>query len=817
MNSGRTTQKWLILPVGVPLVATRICCIACAYGLILYALSCVTAPEELAQRVEDGRTVSYDQSIEVPSHEAPEWSVALFLKAEALRMNGDDSRAIIHYCELINASTRSSGRLTALTGIALWRILRDSESIEICDTDVFDIADYVLATGSIVRRFLSVIQVQYTGTTLSEFEMQIWRSLAAIAWNAENQDRSRATVYLFSSGASLHQDAYNLRNEVQSALDERGLTQQERLKIDELAQLYGFENRKFYGVQTDEVGLWTAKDLVSLRRFSAAVSFLRDAFESQDATVRFKAAMRLAALGPRVGMSKNERISLLTSALEDARSADDSIAIQDVLVERALVHDSEPDRSFRDSISDLFSVVTEFPRSASSSKALYLMGRFYEWENNYDQALVYYQRAAEHINERGHNEWRESTLFRASLMRYVNNDRVGAIRNLETLEDVLGQRKDRGVGSPFLSAMLFWLGRMHGEKGRQEESEEYFEKVIQESPFTFYAIRAQMYLNDGPDSSAREWPGYQATVSLRAAYQNVANFGSEYQSSDPYLQRVWWSLQNGLYRDTFRRSQLLFSNSTVLFGSRDPHYLSQTNRLVPLVIWHSLRHDLLASRGLKNSPQDRILIARALEDTGDVSTALTVLAYFGLDLRYQGYLAALYPIVFRNEILDVLDDSPVVRPELLYAIMREESRFARGATSSTGAIGLFQFQPETFFDLDDRLGLLDTAPGRDVEDYLRNKELSIRLGARWFEEILGRHNGDLVLSIMEHHAGYERVSGWFSTEGGWNEGGRYLNDLEVKVEMARQPATRVFLRRVLTSAWISYAAKLFSGVASEGD
>ena len=747
------------------------------------------------------------EQTELPSRDAPEWPILVFRQAEEIRERGNRSDAISHYRDLVDYSMQFPKRRSSIAGIAFWRILLNAESTEIPLEWVFKIADGLLGDSSNIRRFLNA-DPQYSGTSLSEFAVQIWHALASIAWQAPRQDRPRAIVYLFGSGAYISPRSYELQDKIRSSLDRRGLTRSEQEKMERLSKLYGFDDMKFNGAQLGNIGLLTGIYLTKLREFSAAASFLRGALDSEDSRTRTLAGMHLAKIGPRVSIGKDEIIHLLTSAIENAKLANDSIAVQKALIQRALVFDKEPNPDFSRSVTDLQEVIKAFSTSSFASRSLFLMARWHEWKNEYKTARRYYEKTIAHRDVQGAYHWRESAHFRASMMRYSNGDLRGAISDLEELGAWFDERRVRSTRSPYYAGWLYWLGRMYAEVGRKEESEKLFGSLIDKTPFDFYAIRARMYLKHGPKSSTLEWLGGTVEESLRNAYHRSSDVSLEIGDQDHSFRRLLWALKTGLYRDAFRASQCLIANGTVQFNGRDPYFLSESRLLVPLVVWHSLREDAIVSCELRNSVRSRVHVANKLAGAGDFETAQKLLSYHGTDLKHAGYLSALHPRAFRAEILAATSENRAVPPELLYGIMHQESRFSLGATSETGARGLFQFQPESFFKLDERWGLLKAVPNQDVEGYLADQKLSVRLGTRWFEHILEKRKNDIVVAIMEHHAGPDRVNKWFSVvnEGG---GGRFLNDLELKIEMARQPTTRIFTRRVLTSMWISKASGMF--------
>lgn len=84
-----------------------------------------------------------------------------------------------------------------------------------------------------------------------------------------------------------------------------------------------------------------------------------------------------------------------------------------------------------------------------------------------------------------------------------------------------------------------------------------------------------------------------------------------------------------------------------------------------------------------------------------------------------------------------------VQPELLAAVMQQESGFHPCAVSTAGAMGLMQLMPETVrtFGVDDPF-----APEQNVE-----------AGARYLKQLLDRYHGDRRLALGAYNAGPGRV------------------------------------------------------------
>ena len=86
-----------------------------------------------------------------------------------------------------------------------------------------------------------------------------------------------------------------------------------------------------------------------------------------------------------------------------------------------------------------------------------------------------------------------------------------------------------------------------------------------------------------------------------------------------------------------------------------------------------------------------------------------------------------------------------LNPDLLRAVIREESGFRPCAVSEKGAMGLMQLMPDTVQSL--KTG--------DPFDPAQN----IESGARYLKQMLTRFKGDIKLALAAYNAGPEKVDG----------------------------------------------------------
>ncbi len=95
-----------------------------------------------------------------------------------------------------------------------------------------------------------------------------------------------------------------------------------------------------------------------------------------------------------------------------------------------------------------------------------------------------------------------------------------------------------------------------------------------------------------------------------------------------------------------------------------------------------------------------------------------------------------------------------LEPQLLAAVIYQESKFDRDARSASGAVGLMQLLPETGQGIADRTGGNEWRP----EDLL-NPELNIRYGAWYLRHLLDKY-GDEELALAAYNAGQTNVDRW---------------------------------------------------------
>jgi soluble lytic murein transglycosylase-like protein len=157
---------------------------------------------------------------------------------------------------------------------------------------------------------------------------------------------------------------------------------------------------------------------------------------------------------------------------------------------------------------------------------------------------------------------------------------------------------------------------------------------------------------------------------------------------------------------------------------------------------------------------------------------------FLLDLAPRSVLRGLAPRPFDRLVAETADQSGVPR-DLLYAVMRQESRFDREAASPAAARGLMQLTLPAAGEAARELN--ETPPAyADLYDPAR----SLRLGARTLKNLLARFDGDAALAASGYNAGAGQTALW---------AGGAKAPAEALLASISYPETRVYVRRVLAN------------------
>jgi soluble lytic murein transglycosylase len=142
-----------------------------------------------------------------------------------------------------------------------------------------------------------------------------------------------------------------------------------------------------------------------------------------------------------------------------------------------------------------------------------------------------------------------------------------------------------------------------------------------------------------------------------------------------------------------------------------------------------------------------------------------------------------------------------VAPELIYAIMRQESSFNPTARSHADAFGLMQLIPEAAHTVAKSTGIT-----LKHHDELFTPEVNVALGTALIRDLLKRWDGHFIPAVASYNASEKAIEGWLKT--------RYRGDALEFIEDIPYEETRTYVKLV-TRNFIFYSRLNSKGSAIE--
>ncbi len=386
----------------------------------------------------------------------------------------------------------------------------------------------------------------------------------------------------------------------------------------------------------------------------------------------------------------------------------------------------------------------EFPDHSFADDALFYAADLYVKTNRPKEALARLQELAK-LYPTG--DFLGEALFKAYWIARTTGAEDAGLSILAEIE----QRFADADESYDLERAQYWRARTLHERGDVKGAAALFEQIAVEHPATYYGLMARVQL--GTVDPAR----------LEAVAPRLVP--SEEKASP-------WPMHAGAM-------------------GKDPHFLTAVE-LYRLGFPEAVASELLAvnRNGLPSEPQ-RMLV-HLLSMSGDERAAHAV-ARVSLRRDLSGPITPktrsvweiAYPNAFRN-LIEKHTEPAGIEPDLLQALMREESALDPKALSWAGAMGLTQLMPSTAKMTAKQLKL----KGFRVER-LMEPDLNIRLGAHHLGTLVKQFKGHTPYAVGSYNAGAGAVNRWRSE--------RPSLPLDAWVEEIPIAETRGYIKRVLRS------------------
>ncbi|MBR6614293.1 MAG: lytic transglycosylase domain-containing protein [Clostridia bacterium] len=146
-------------------------------------------------------------------------------------------------------------------------------------------------------------------------------------------------------------------------------------------------------------------------------------------------------------------------------------------------------------------------------------------------------------------------------------------------------------------------------------------------------------------------------------------------------------------------------------------------------------------------------------------------------------------LIYPRKYKDIVEQAASiynVDPNLIYAVIKQESNFNKDAVSSAGAKGLMQIIDPTAKQMARRIDSIDDK-NYDVFDPYTN----IHIGTKYLSYLIKYFYGNYYLAIIAYTAGMGRVDTWLEAE--YNE----YTDYTKLLENIKYNETKTYFEKVL--------------------
>jgi soluble lytic murein transglycosylase len=283
-----------------------------------------------------------------------------------------------------------------------------------------------------------------------------------------------------------------------------------------------------------------------------------------------------------------------------------------------------------------------------------------------------------------------------------------------------------------LARGAYWLGRSYKSLGDKENSFKYFKEG---SSFltTYYGQLSFIEINEGKEFILK----------------NNLDFSKEYE-------------KNFNKNKLIRHIKLLHELDAIKYGKDIFKHLATVN----------------IEEG------SEILAAKLATEVERYDYAIQISKKASYEKRF--YNLYNYPIISTPR---VINKKSMPAPELILAIIRQESEFDRRANSYVGARGMMQLMKYTA-----KLVAKQAKLPYSISGLTRDPEYNIKLGSYYFSTLLDMYDGVFPFAIAAYNAGPNRVKTWKKINGNpANQEIDYIN----WIELIRFKETRNYVQRVL--------------------
>jgi tRNA dimethylallyltransferase len=388
-------------------------------------------------------------------------------------------------------------------------------------------------------------------------------------------------------------------------------------------------------------------------------------------------------------------------------------------------------------------VTQDSPSSELAVKAQFFLGKIYEEQKNFPEALKNYKAALDKYPNESYAQWAG---WRLGWVHYLDGKFEDAFNKFQ---DAANRFPDKS----FIEYNLYWSAKSAEKLNKKDVARDLYVKVAELYPYTFHGIRAKDRL---------QALGVKALpVNHTSAKEEKQKLGRPLSTREKFHHiRASELAQLGLNQDA--RNEIIELQKTVRKNLTGVLWLSQ--------LYHQ-------AQGYPESLRLLHLYKDFTTKTKEKNLSAKFWKHF-------------FPLAYEDAVLGYAKTRKV-DPYFVNGIIRQESLFDSQALSPAGARGLMQIMPATGKKLYPKTKLKKPFE----TDALFDPDLNIRLGVKYVSQLNKRFNSNGMHILISYNAGPHVLKKWLKRFG-------HFSDQDVFIESIPYPETRRYVKHVLRNLGI---------------
>jgi soluble lytic murein transglycosylase len=391
------------------------------------------------------------------------------------------------------------------------------------------------------------------------------------------------------------------------------------------------------------------------------------------------------------------------------------------------------------------SLASSFPEHPLADDSLFFAADIHLRRGERDQAM---ERLLDVVDRYPTGDFAADALFKLFWVARGDGKLDEALEFLTEIEGRWGKNDD----SYEVERAQYWRARVLEQQEKKAEAITLYESIANDHPATYYGLLSREAV---------------ATLDPERGAALLASQAAAPIASDPFPIYAGPLGTDPQFASAVELLRLGFGELVPMEVLAIDRTALPTDSLRLMVLILSLAHEDRSAHGLA-----RLWLRK------DLSGRITA------DRRAIWEIA--YPKVFRDLVVTHAKSADELDPDLLQALMREESALDPKALSWAGALGLCQLMPATAAGVAMQLKLKQPKQAQLLEP-----ELNIQLGARYLSDLVIRLKGVKPFALASYNAGESAVARWRRENGD--------EDLPGWVEQVPLQETRGYVKRVLRS------------------